>query len=298
MSYKPHGKTKIILDRAMEHIQSVEYKVGLRWVFYRLLQEGLYNKKRGYGRFIRLSARARKNWYDDWHPAILADDTRAMHIFRGKGERPNPDISRLIEQEIQEAIEAIEYHKDQFENYEHECSYPIDPNWYHGSFCIIMFEARAMTEQFRAYTEGLTLCPFGGAPSIPYKWEIAKYIENKCVDYEKSALVFYYGDLDKAGFMIFEAAKEDISAWCEADIEFIHCGLNEEQVMRYGIPENPDNPGGYQWEALDDWQAKEIIEGSLKGHYTTEAPLQAENESAEIEHEVNTAVNEYLDITR
>ena len=294
MGYQPYGKTNIILDRAMEHIRSVEYQVSVRWVFYRLLQESLYKKKADYINFVMLASRARKAWYDGWTPATLADDTRQMDIFPTDGEIPEPDIDDLIHREIQEAKENIDYHREQAESYRHYFYYEIDPNCYQHNFCVIMFEARAMHQQFKAYTHGLTLCPFGGQPSIPYKWKIAKYIEQRCLEYGKDAVVLYFGDLDDAGLTIFNAGKEDISQWCEAKIEFVRCGLTEEQAARYQIPENFEHPGNYQWEALTDPQAREIIEGSLRQYYDLDAPVRAKQEANRISEAVIQAVNEHI----
>ncbi len=293
--YKPYGKGKVILDRAMEHIQSVEYQVSIRWVFYRLLQEGHYNKKSDYTTFCSLTSRARKSWYDGWTPEILSDDTRAMDLFETTGERPNPNIEDLIKSGIEEAKGDIEFYQNMLSEYEYECPYHVDPKYYHDNICLIMFEARAMHQQFKQYTHGLTLCPFGGQPSIPYKWSIAKHIESQCLKYGKDAIVFYYGDLDDAGLTIFNAAKEDISDWCDADIEFIRCGLSEEQVRKYEVPENFEHPGSYQWEALTDAAAKQIIEDSLSGFFNFyQARDMARRDSDVIASQVNEAVNNYL----
>ncbi len=294
MSYQPYGRTKTILEKAMEHIESVPYQVSVRWVFYRLLQEGFYNEKKDYVKFIMLTSRARKNWYGNWSPSTLADDTRSMKAFVNAGEEiPAPDISLLIEEQKDEALGEIEYHKDQAENYVHRFSYEIDPNYYQHNFCLIMFEARAMMQQFRTYTHGLTLCPFGGQPSIPYKWNIAKYIEQECEKYSKDAIVLYFGDLDEAGSNIFYAGREDITNWCDAKVTFIRCGLTQEHVEKYQIPENFEHPG-YQWEALTDTQAREIINESLEQYYNFMAAQQARDEELQIQEQVENAVNEYL----
>jgi hypothetical protein len=292
--YQPYGKTKLILDCAMEHINSVPYQVSIRWVFYRLLQEGFYNKKAHYGNFVLLTSRARKNWYQGWTPETLADDTRTMEIFSSSGEKPTPSMDELIEQEIERAEDEIEYHKDQAQNYRHECFYEIDPNYYQDFICLILFEARAMMEQFKTYTYGLTLCPFGGQPSIPYKWRIAKYIEEQCAKYQKNAVILYFGDLDEAGLTIFNAAMEDIGQWCNATVEFVRCGLTEEQVRKYNIPENFEHPG-FQWEALTDNQAKEIIQTGLSQYFDLDARKRAIKEAEQIMAQVNTAVNDHLD---
>jgi len=57
------------------------------------------------------------------------------------------------------------------------------------------------------------------------------------------------------------------------------------------FPENPDHPG-YQWEALTDTQALEIITQSLKQHYDFDAARRAEEETREICGVVESAVNE------
>lgn len=131
----------------------------------------------------------------------------------------------------------------------------------------IGFEARAMREQFEFYSKGIDLLPFGGDPSIPFKWESAEYIGSESKRYNlpiKEALVLYFGDFDKKGREIFETAKEDITTWCAAPVLFEWCGLTEDHIARYRLPENPEKPGQYQWEALTDPQAKEIIEGALR----------------------------------
>jgi hypothetical protein len=143
-------------------------------------------------------------------------------------------------------------------------------------------------------TKGLTLCPFGGQPSIPYKWKIAKYIEEQCKRYGKDAIVLYFGDRDDAGMLIFNAGREDITSWCDADIEFVRCGLTEEQAKYYGVVENFEHPGSYQWEALNDKQAKEIIQAGISQYYDFELPKLAAKKAAEISNYVNEVVNDGL----
>ena len=43
---------------------------------------------------------------------------------------------------------------------------------------IVMFESAGMIDQFRYYCKGAVLVPFGGEPSIPYKYEVAHYISD------------------------------------------------------------------------------------------------------------------------
>lgn len=79
-AYKPHGRSKAVLDRAMGHIQAVPYRVTLRWLFYRLLQDGTYSSKQDYEQLKSLTSRARKAFYDGWAPNTLADDNREAFI--------------------------------------------------------------------------------------------------------------------------------------------------------------------------------------------------------------------------
>ncbi len=292
--YKPYGDTAKILDQAMEHINSVDYQVSVRWVFYRLLQEGLYRKKDDYMKFIRLTSRARHNYYNGWNPLTLVDETRSMIVEGYEGERPGVKPEELFDDAEQESNEEIEELHNQLNDFKCGFDYEIDPTWYQDTICIIMFEARAMVQQFKKYTSGLTLCPFGGHPSIPYKYNIAKYLENQAVDYEKAITVLYFGDCDDGGYKIYQASMRDISEWCGAEINFVRCGLTEEQAVKYGIPENFEKPGSYQWEALPDSAAEEIITESLAQYHDSGAVDRAYREGLKITAAVSDEVNERL----
>ena len=66
MEYNPQAKRAGLLDTAYEQIKSVPYKVGLQWLFYRLLQLGLYTSKMDYhGSFKTLLSKARKEFYNE-----------------------------------------------------------------------------------------------------------------------------------------------------------------------------------------------------------------------------------------
>lgn len=292
VGWEPYKKGRKILIRAMEHINSVNYAVSVRWVFYRLLQDGLYSKKSHYNNFVSLTSRARHSFWNGWHPLILADETRDIIISETSGDEPDPDIDSLIEGAKEQAQEEREYLLDAYENYQYSCDYTVDPNCYQDDILIVMYEARAMTAQFKQYIpDGISLCPFGGQPSIPYKYRISEYIDRLSGKYGKDVVVLYFGDLDNAGLVIYDTAIEHITGWSRSNPEFVRCGLTEEQVEKYGIPENPDHPG-YQWEALTDAQASEIIHDALSQYYNFKASKQAEEESARIEQVVDEAVND------
>jgi hypothetical protein len=242
-TYNPQAKTRAILDRAWEHVQSVLYQVSLRWVFYRLLQDGTYRDKDDYGKLSELLAEARKRFYQGWRPDTLADESRQM-IIRGTGY-----------DDAQSWLEAIADGKA-------PCYLDM---WTSQPYYIaILFEARAMTEQFRQYAPGITLVPFAGDPSIPYKWEVAQHLAAMAGKYGNPVKVAYFGDRDDKGDQIFLSAMNDIQDWCDVPFEYEKVGLTVEQVRNFEqageeIPENPDKPGEYQWEALTDAQAASLI---------------------------------------
>ena len=94
--YKPRKQGQKILERALEHVNSVEYPVTLRWVFYRLMQEGFYKGKDDYkNRFIQLLSKARHNYYGGWRPYTLVDDTRAAIIKTGGSKTVNDWVTNI-----------------------------------------------------------------------------------------------------------------------------------------------------------------------------------------------------------
>jgi hypothetical protein len=245
MEFTPRGKNIEIVEQAMEHIKSVPYRVSLRWLFYRLLQDGLYSTKDDYKlEWVGLASRLRKNFYGEWKPTTLRDDTSGMiervGFFADQGHlKENPDM-------VADMINIT-----------------FDPFYEMDRYTIIGFEARAMVEQFEYYTEGINLLPFGGDAHIEPKWNIAKHLEDAHRWYGKPLQFLYFGDYDNKGEKILAAAMKDIQAWCKYPIDFEWCGLSKEQAEKFNLPPNPDKAGQFQWEALTDPQAKEIISSAM-----------------------------------
>jgi hypothetical protein len=124
-----------------------------------------------------------------------------------------------------------------------------------------------MTSQFEHYTEDVTLRPFAGQPSIPFKHEIAQHLKEIHQEYpDKPIEVLYFGDNDKAGNQIPMSAVRDIKYWCSLEgvhFNFYRAGLNDGQEIEFNIPDNPEHPGTYQWEALTDDAARIIISRAM-----------------------------------
>ena len=226
------SRNRNILLRGYEHITSVPYDVTLRWVFYRLYQEGLYTTKDDYTQFKILSAKARHNNLCSWHPKCLVDDTRRMYLY-GFGDDDELD-----------AINNIKCNLDKISTQD--------------TTVMILFEAKAMFSQFKHYTSYIPLIPFGGDPSIPYKYSIAETIDYFAERYDKPIQLLYFGDYDDKGLQIFKTAIKHIRKWCNVDFNVKHCGLTFEHVQQYELPMSVKGHG-YQWEALSDQQASEII---------------------------------------
>lgn len=272
MEYKPRKEQALILDRSYELIQGVPYQVSARWLFYRLLTEGYFKGKDDYrGHFLPLLAKARKSFYKDWRPDTLADDTR-VSVIRGTGHDN--------EKAFLEAVARAECRLDKWNSqaYYMEC-------W---------FEAKAMRSQFEYCTKYMTLRPFGGDPSIPYKFQIAKELEQADRIYAKPIKIIYFGDLDPKGLMIPESAVKDIREWCSTPFEFIRAGLTLEQAQRHSIPEQPDKPGVYQWEALDDQAAEEIIGNAMYAFVDMDLFTREEEKEKEITERFQNNVKKYL----
>lgn len=105
------------------------------------------------------------------------------------------------------------------------------------------------------------------------KWEAAERLAERFLRLNKPVHVYYFGDLDPKGLSIPESAWSDIYTWTlaiikkksstntayHADIAFERVGINKNQVEELDVPENPERPGTYQWEGLDDSQAASLI---------------------------------------
>jgi hypothetical protein len=241
-TYKPTPEGEAILSAALGFVHSVPYNVTARWLFYRLLQTGVYSGKQDYkNRFLPLVTRARKAFHGGWTPATLADETREA-IIGGDGYTDGRD---WLERGV----------------YSQGCT--LDKWEAQPYYVELWFEAAAMRGQFEHYTQHVTLRPFQGDPSLDFKWNTAKWLEQAARVYGKPMVVLYFGDLDPKGLQIPYSARDDVQAWCSSPFEFIRCGLNPGDEHTYNLPENIDKPGSYQWEALADADASSLITSNL-----------------------------------
>lgn len=260
MTWNPRARSIEILTAAMEHIRSVDYQVSLRWVFYSLLQSGILRTKDDYKSLKGLLATARKEFYGDWKPSTLADDTRSP-IFAGDGwETP------------------VSWLKD-YVGGQQECRLDLWEG--QNTYVEIAFEAKAMAAQFQHYTRNTILRAFGGDYSIRAKWDMAKQIEERWKRLDRpQVVILYFGDLDEKGMQIPISAERDVFSWSECDFEWHRIGLNPGDEARFSLPENPDRPGAYQWEALPDDAANQLISTAFEEYVDTDLMHEREEEQA------------------
>lgn len=263
MSYHPNTETAMLLDRAYQHIASTPYQVTARWVFYQLLQEAWLHTKADYKKLLSYLSKARKQFYGPWRPDTLADDTRQAEV-RGDGYATGNDWF--------DAVKRMTCNLDRWKGQD--------------QYIEVWFEASAMQSQFLHYTNGnIPLLAFHGDVSIPEKWKAAVRLYDRWRRLECPITVLYYGDLDQKGLEIPQSAHRDVQMFLmrlmaqqqrrdghqatgetvlaeyeRMQFTFERVGLKEDHPVDYNIPENPERPGTYQWEALSDDGAQELIE--------------------------------------
>ena len=267
-NYKPIGRSKLWIEAAWEHIQSVPYKVSLRWVFYRLYQDGWFDNKKKDARKVKDTlADCRRNFYKGWTPDTLADDTRRVIRHRGH-ESPQAWADYMSQGFVCE----------------------LD-HWFHQTeYSELWYEARAMSEQFVWATEGIpiTLRAMGGDASLDYKAQIAKDLPLVAERYGLPIRILYFGDYDIRGHQIPEAVNFAVRRWCETPWEMERVGLNAGAGDLYGLRDTHD--GTFQWEALTHEQGVALIREAVEEWVDLEIVEQARKDAKPVQDAYNALV--------
>lgn len=267
--YNPSQETANLLNWAFKRIQEAPYAVTARWAFYRCVQE-LGLQKGDYGKFIRVTSVARKRFWNKWTPWTLIDDTRNIYTYGGG----HSDYEKWFEEQRKNT--------PRYEPYSTQ-----------NEILQIWFEAQAMFSQFKYYTEPLriTIVPFRGDTGVHHKWEIARLLWAVYSIHRKPITILYFGDYEPfedrgsraKGLSIPKSALRDIEQWLmwllqaskiewnKYPLTFERVGLNQDQIDKWKLPENPERQGEYQWEALSEKYAEELIMGSIRKHWNIDA---------------------------
>ena len=276
--WQPREKQRQTLERGWYWKESVPYGVSARWIFYKLYDyDQLFtdSKKKAYHNlFLPLFSKARKQFYDQWRPDSLTDDSRTEELG-GFGYSDEKEWLRV----------GIG---------EREC---ILDRWQDAdTYVEIWFEAFAMIGQFRYFAPNISLVPFKGDASIEYKWRIAKRLEQMSGQYDgKPMTILYFGDLDQKGLEIPENALRDIRAWCSVPFEFIRCGLNKGDEVRFGLGSSIDRADSYQWESLSHEQARELIVPSVEKFISQRLFSEIEQREQEATEKFQESIKEMFD---
>jgi hypothetical protein len=305
--YSPTPRIAKILTLAMKEIKSVRYEVTSRWAFYQIVQNYGAAKVKDYSKFLKWTSKARKRYWNGWHPALLADDQRRISRHGGGYDEPEEWVNSFLDASCTLSVQKRQ-----------------------AKILIVLFEAAAMRSQFEHYLGGLrvSLAPFSGDASIRHKWEIAKFLEDRYAIYQKPIIVLYFGDWDPKGLEIPHNAMKDIWEWIDAPelgtelhlltgkelgvageaeewrsenglFRWIRVGLFKEQIdqMRaqgHRIAENPEKPGTYQWEALSDEQAAPLILESVARFWDKDVVEEVEDDESVATNEWRKRLKGYM----
>jgi len=242
-------------------VKALPYKPSLRWCDYRVMDKFGIGKME-FKTFEKSVSKARKNFWNGWHPNTLKDSARLVY-YRGYGSETFEEMLEVI---VNREWNAFLWSKLPF-------------------YVEVWFEAEAMEGQFRYYLEPLRITsrPFRGDYTIPMKWRASQELV-EMMNAGKEIQIFYFGDCDKKGESIPQDALKDIFAWGRK-FEPIYGGLNLDQARKYALPPNPERPNQWQWEALKDEQAREIILEILHSHINMRELEDALNQVKTIEQD-------------
>ncbi len=220
----------------LNEIKALGYSPSTRWCFYRVMDRYKLPKS-AWATFKQTQSAWRKGFREGWKPDTLSDSVREVN-YAGYG----PTSMRGFYAKMLADPPSVGIWED----------IPFYPE--------VWFEADAMDGQFEHYVRDawrITTRPFRGDYSVEKKYQAAKDLLAMAKS-GKSITILYFGDCDAKGKVIPFSALKDVKRWMgvhQSHMQFHVVGLTVEQAHRYGLPENFERPGQWQWEALSDAQA-------------------------------------------
>jgi hypothetical protein len=238
--YKPQKENQEWLNWLLDKVQALPYKASARWAFYRVVQEYGFDKSDYHNKFLKITSKVRKEHWNGWDQQTFEDDTRTMSNTYGQAY----DDAETWFTSMKDRSPRLTFEYDQ------------------ENLVFVAYEAKAMSNQFEHYLGKYRIClvPFGGDASVYYKARIAKDMDDAHEKFGKHIVLLYFGDKDKKGDEIPENALRDLRKWTKYDFEYHRLGINPEHISKYNIPVDPETGSKYQWEALDDNIAKELLD--------------------------------------
>ena len=264
-SPRPDGVRLIAAAQAV--IDSVPYRATLRFVFYRLWDAGEIPLTKYRGKQANKPAKLRA------YEKVVGLLSNARHLGLMARDAMADDTREVTSPYTHASVGAwhatLAKHACRLDPWE---GAPVRP--------VVVFEAEAMLAQFEYWTERyrVELWPFRGDPSIPYKNQLAERL-SECQD--QAVAVLYFGDLDDKGEEIAMANLGHVLRW-SGIAKAYRVGLTQEQADAFGLQDNPEKPGTYQWEALTDAQAGQLITEALDRYAPHMVPVADDEDAATV----------------
>jgi hypothetical protein len=142
---------------------------------------------------------------------------------------------------------------------------------------------------------GVPVFSSGGFDSTTIKYEAAR----RFLERDRPTVVVHVGDYDPSGISLFEAAREDVTAFYrdlggEQPPEFLRAAVTPEQIQRFNLPTAPpkkkDKRGAFtdtitvQAEALPPDVLQAEIRAAIEPFVDQEA-LAAQRDRSQVEHQ-------------
>jgi hypothetical protein len=221
--YKPHAKTRALLEQVQEILDEYEDHLPLtvRQIFYRLVGAYGYEKtERAYGRLVDHLGNARRGRMIPF--GVIRDD----------GVTGTTDVKYAN-------IEA--FHD---ETAKRARGYRRDRQALQPAYLELFCEAAGMVRQLErvAHPYSVSVWSGSGFDSLTAKYQVAL----RALERERPTILLHVGDYDPSGESIFASMTEDAAAFVEADhviqtlqIEAVRVALTAEQVAEYKLPTAP-----------------------------------------------------------
>lgn len=282
LDYRPQRRTQELL-KDIHAVLDVSRDAGVlpmtnRQITYRLMGTGEYGKDVD-GRVVDHVGNARRAinspFRIDW------DD-----IYDGKGSFAWPDA-------IWGADDFLDWARD--EGRRQRTYRQPDQDRFLVGWC----EAQGLLPLLTpfAHERGLPMISSGGFDSTTVRRKVARLHSES----DHPWTILHVGDHDDPGEDIFRAMKEDVEAWADHDgrpdgqqIEIIRVAITDEQIDRYSLPGDPDDPAKVQAEAMSPMVMRDVWRDAIVSRQDGEllaARLRREAEmQAEIDQRMRRAV--------